>query len=455
MTKVNAITAAVLSLSMVGCQSSPKPTPTLAEVLRACVERQHRAPGIVVGVISKNGTKVVAYGKRERGNTEEVNGDTIFEIGSITKVFTTLLLQVMVDQGEVKLDDPVRKFLPSSVKIPSRNGKEITLLDLATHTSGLPSLPDNLGSPDLDNPYADYTAERMYDFLSHCKLTRKIGSKYEYSNLGMGLLGHALSLRAGTSYERLIVSRICEPLHMDSTRITLSSDMKSRLATGHSRVGPPVRNWVSPVLQGDGALFSSVNDLLKFLAASMGRSKSALSAAMAKTQVPLRRAGLFMKVGLGWHISTLDTIWHNGETGGYHSYIGFDKSTGVVVLANEANSIDDIGGYVLGEQDRIDRFKAPVQRAVAGIDYHVYDRYVGKYRFGRNDFATISRDGDRLLVQASGVSEFRCELFPASETEFFLTAFDGQFKFIKNETGLVTQLLFYQDGKKQKATRLQ
>ncbi len=220
------------------------------------MDKQNRAPGIVVGIISEKGTRVVAYGERERGKAEAVNGDTIFEIGSITKVFTTLLLQIMADQGEINLNDPIGKFLPDSVKTPSKAGNEITLLDLATHTSGLPRVPDNLSSPNLDDPYADYGVNKMYDFLSHYKLGRRIGAKYEYSNFGMGLLGHLLALKAGTTFESLIVSRICAPLHMNSTRITRTAELNSRLATGHSAFGPAVMNWDALALQGDGALHS-------------------------------------------------------------------------------------------------------------------------------------------------------------------------------------------------------
>src|SRR5262249_40874125 len=127
-----------------------------------------------------------------------------------------------------------------------------------------------------------------------------IGSTVEYSNFGVGLLGHILALRAGTDYEALVISRICEPLGMTNTRVVLSPAMKPHLATGHSVVGPPVKNWGSLALQGDGALYSSANDLLKFLAAQMGHGPQQLCASMAKTQPARKNIGLFMKMGLGW-----------------------------------------------------------------------------------------------------------------------------------------------------------
>ena len=130
----------------------------------------------------------------------------------MTKVFTSLLLMDMTRHGEIALTDPVSKYLPASVKVPERNNRKITLADLSTQSSGLPRMPTNFAPKDQMNPYADYSVQQMYDFLSGYQLTRDIGSQYEYSNLGVGLLGHVLSLRAGTSYEALVRSRICDPL---------------------------------------------------------------------------------------------------------------------------------------------------------------------------------------------------------------------------------------------------
>jgi serine-type D-Ala-D-Ala carboxypeptidase/endopeptidase len=439
-------------------------TATVAEIkriLQQCVDRQNRTPGIVVGVIDTNRTNVIAYGVRERGRVEKVDGDSVFEIGSITKVFTTTLLQQMADCGEVKLDEPIGKYLPSSVKAASRHGKDITLLDLATHTAGLPSVPDNLSPKDGDDPWADYSVAQMYDFLSHYKLRRDPGAKFEYSNFGMGLLGHILALRAGTNYEGLVVSRICDPLEMNSTRITLTPQMKSRLATGHSAVGPPVRNWGSLALQGDGAFYSSVNDMLKFLAANMGRGKSPLVATMAKTHVPRKHAFLGNKIDLGWmefSFFGLDYTWHNGGTGGYGSFIGFDPRLehGAVVSINEASDIDDLGRclFLHDIYDGLSKFKAPQQRTRAPIDHAIYERYVGQYQFSSKHFMTITHDGDRLMMQESGPIEFPCEIIPESETEFFLTAGDVQISFVRNEAGTVKNAIVRQDGKNRKAQKV-
>ena len=171
-----------------------------------------KAVGMVVATIEPDGsTSMAAYGSPGPG-AMPLDADSVFEIGSITKVFTAILLADMADRGEVALDDPVAKFLPESVRVPERNGRRITLLDLTTQSSGLPRMPDNLRPKDPTNPYADYTPEQMFEFLGRYELTRDIGAQYEYSNLGVGLLGQALAHRAGKSYEALVKERILDPL---------------------------------------------------------------------------------------------------------------------------------------------------------------------------------------------------------------------------------------------------
>ena len=218
-------------------------TNAIRAFLQQRVEVEKRDVGIVVGIVDEHGSRVVSCGKMDNGTDEEVNGDTLFDIASITKPFTGLLLQDMIERGEMKLDDPVAKYLPQSVRMPTRNGKEITLLHLVTHTSGLPHIAPNLNPKRVDNPFADYTVEELNAFLSGYKLTRDPGTKFGYSSLGMGLLGHVIALKAGTNYESLVVDRICRPLIMDSTRITLTPELKARFATGHNKFGEAVLSW--------------------------------------------------------------------------------------------------------------------------------------------------------------------------------------------------------------------
>src|ERR1700687_3480262 len=269
----------------------PLPVPGTGEIREILVRRidhQEQAAGIVVGIIEPNGRRVVAYGNLAKGDSRTLDGDTIFEIGSISKVFTSLALADMVNRKEVTLDDPAAKYLPEHVKMPERSGKSITLLDLSTHTSGLPRLPSNLKLKDPRNPYADYSVDDLYQFLSGYTLPRDPGSEFEYSNLGGGLLGHLLVHRAGTDYESLIGNRITRPLNMPDTGITLSSSMKQRMATGHTGMLAPTANWDLPTLAGAGALRSSANDMLTFLEAFLGYRESPLAPAM-KAMLEVRR----------------------------------------------------------------------------------------------------------------------------------------------------------------------
>src|SRR5262249_50901474 len=165
-------------------------------ILQDRVDRAKISVGIVVGLIDETGTRIVGYGKPSQDSAQMVDGDSVFEIGSITKVFTAILLADMVERGEVSLSDPISKYLPKSVKTPSRKGKEITLLHLSSHTSGLPRMPSNFAPKNDQNPFADYSVKQMYSFLSHYRLPRDVGTKVEYSNYGVALLGHILALRA-------------------------------------------------------------------------------------------------------------------------------------------------------------------------------------------------------------------------------------------------------------------
>lgn len=303
--------------------------------------------GIVAGIVTPCGSETYSYGMTALSGGQAVDENTIFEIGSIGKLFTALLLADMVERGEVSFDDPIELYLPVGVSVPTYNGRSITLVDLATHTSGLANIPDNISPADEYNPYADYTVEQMYAALSQTELTRDPGLVYEYSNFGMGLLGHILSLRSGMSYEELVVTRITHELGMPDTRVTLSPGMRSRLATGY-RDREPFPLWDNPTLAGAGALRSSVRDLLAFLAANMGLSNSRLYTAMQITHAPIFRVDLEMQVGLAWHVRTrgeIQIIEHHGATGGYWGYIGFiqDEQRGVVILTNTYKDIDEIG----------------------------------------------------------------------------------------------------------------
>jgi len=306
-------------------------------ILQQRVEHEQQSTGIVVGVIDSSGERVV-------GEPGVLDGDSIFEIGSLTKVFTALLLSDMAERGEVKLSDPAAKYIP--VKLPS----SITLRDLATHTSGLPRMPSNFTAD-------HYTRRMLLDFLSHYEPPSN--AEWKYSNLGYGVLGLAIA----PDYETALRSRITGPLQMNSTLVGIAQPDHARLAIGHDDRLMPVAASNFGALAPAAGLHSSANDLLKLLSAVLGYERTALAPALA-AMLNLRRAtstpGLMN--ALGWQISMpdgLQIVWKDGETPGYSSFLGFNPKArvGVVVLSNTstARGVNDIGMYILDAASQLFR----------------------------------------------------------------------------------------------------
>jgi serine-type D-Ala-D-Ala carboxypeptidase/endopeptidase len=286
--------------------------------------------------------------------------DAIFEIGSVTKLFTATLLADMTLEGLVSLDDPVACHLPAGVRVPVRPGalREMTLADLASHTSGLPRLPPGMLRSALRrprNPYAALTVEDLERGLGSMRLRHAPGGRPSYSNLGAGLLGHVLALRAGRSFEDLVRQRICEPLGLADTAIAPAPGARDRLAQGHARRGRPVPAWDLPAIAGAGALRSTAPDLLRLLELHLQDDGSRLARAARLTQAPRARLGR-LEIGLGWHAlpargRRARLLFHSGGTGGFRSFVGLVPESGaaVVVLANSARSVDAIGFRMLVE----------------------------------------------------------------------------------------------------------
>jgi D-alanyl-D-alanine-carboxypeptidase/D-alanyl-D-alanine-endopeptidase len=417
------------------------------------VDKYRQTVGIVVGIIEPRGRRVIAYGNRASSDTRPVDGDTVFEIGSITKVFTSLLLADMVQRKELGLLDPVSKFLPPGTTVPELDGEEITLHDLATHTSGLPRMPLNVDSADPLNPYADYSVGKLYDFLGKYQLQRAVGARFEYSNLGEALLGQALALHAGTNYESLVQARILVPLGMKNTGVSLTPTMKQRLASGHAYALETTPNWDMASLDPAGGLRSTANDLLSFLSGHLGFIQTSLAPAM-KAMTEVRRTVSGRSVALGWFIEKrvgVDVIYHSGGTGGYLSFIGYAPSTrtGVVVLSNSGlgAGIDDIGFHLLSAGSPLleekDLTPAKARKEIS-LDVSLLERYAGRYEFPSGQSATISSVGGHLHLQ--GVGDAKIVFYPESEKSFFAKLIDAQMTFLTNAQGRVTGLNYSRSG---------
>ncbi len=432
-----------------GVFAGPSDLPSDADIQRMVDDRvvtYHDSVGLIVGVIEPAGRRLFARGPAQVGNDDAVDGDTIFEIGSVSKVFTALTLADEAHRGELSLNDPAVKYLPPGTTLPQHGPKPISLLDLATHTSGLPNMPPNVAPTDLNNPNAEMTQEQLLRSVAAYELTRDVGSGYQYSDAGYQLLGLAVADAAHTDFETLLKSRIFGPLKMTNTRIAASLDEKDRLSAGYDPHLQPIPHQRMPTLLGSGGMRSTANDLLNFLAANIGLTGSPLAPAMAdmvRIQRPTQYSEL--KVALGWHVATLhgvEMVWENGQTEGYRAFIGFVPKTrsGVVVLSNSANTIDDIGVHILDTATPLRTLHREAE-----IKPSQFDNYVGRYQVNENFALNVTRDQNSLYIQGTG--QPRAELYFSGDDQFFLRVVDGTVIFQTDGAGRAHSLSLSQDGK--------
>jgi serine-type D-Ala-D-Ala carboxypeptidase/endopeptidase len=398
---------------------------------------------IVIGIVEQGGEPAVyGFGKVDGGAPD---GDTVYEIGSITKTFTALLLAQDAASGKLSLDEPVQRLLPGYA-IPAWQGQAITLRDLVTQTSGLPRLPTGFAPPDMGNPYAAYGAPELQAFLRGHQLARQPGTAYEYSNLGYGLLGVALAAHAGKPYETLVRERITAPLDMRSTGIKLTSAMRARLASGHDATGKPVRNWDFDAIAGAGALRSSAHDMLRYLATLMPAAEGSPYALAVQRQRPAMPG---TDIALGWHLSGVRgtrIAWHNGMTAGYAAFAGVtaDGKRGVVVLANTATPVDDIAQAAL-----VPGAPAPADAIALAPD--VLASYSGKYQLAPGFVLSVQPLRQGLQVQATGQPPFEAQA--TARDEFMIAAVDARLSFKRNAAGAVDGVVLRQHGQEMRGNR--
>lgn len=449
-----AVSLLLATPSVLAAQFRLPPDSVVRRIIDEQVASKHTA-GLVIGLLDADGTRrILAAGKADNGAVA-LDGNTVFEIGSISKTFTNALLADMVRRGEVSLDQTAQSLLPSTVRMPTRNGKEITLLDLATATSGLPRMPNNFKPKNPANPFADYTVDQLYEYLNGLTLTRDIGSQYEYSNTGMGLLGHILGLRLKKTYFEAVEERVLKPLGMKDTKIDLTPSMKSRLALGHDQAGKIVENWDIPSLAGAGALRSTVNDMFKYLAANLDSTSKPLGPTLAMTHHTRRPTTIpNMTIGLAWHIlkgpgGTI--VWHNGGTGGYRTWTGFDpvKRVGIVLLTNSAVGADDVAMHLI--DSLIPLSKPPVKRTEVAVDPAILPNYAGTYRFAPEFALVVTVENGKLMIAPTGQAKVAARA--ASDREFFVDGVDASVTFVVDGSGKATSAILTQGGAKQTAPR--
>jgi D-alanyl-D-alanine-carboxypeptidase/D-alanyl-D-alanine-endopeptidase len=325
--------------------------------------------GIVVGLLEPDGSRrVIAYGSTGPGGPP-LDAESVMELGSLSKPLTGALLADMIRRGEVELTEPVQRLLPPDLRVPSRNGKEITLLDLATLTSGLPPMPGNFPDPPDARAHREYTLEQMYDFLATYQLPRDPGEQFEYSNF-VSLLGHALAHRAGKPYEALLRERVLAPLGMERTAATLTPEMERRMTRGTNGFGDPQPYFVAPAFVPSGGYKSTMSDMLKFAAAHLVEADTGLHAALREMRRPYRQihdTDEFM--GLGWGAEHTGGAGNRGGTFGYHAHIYVDpaQQRAVVVMSNIVGSDATLLGLHLRDPSRFPRPKPAVGHKVAAV----------------------------------------------------------------------------------------
>jgi len=358
--------------------------------------KQNHGLALMIGINNHGTEQIFSYGETEKGNHQKPDARSIFEIGGITETFTSALFADLAIHGKIHMDDQVQKFLPVEAFVPvyrelickpsaqstdpdiityhehafiqythyiclpdaSSMPQPILLCYLSTHTSGLPEFPFNLNrSKNRENPYADYTKENLYDFLVEYRLDKPIGVDYNYSMVGISLLGHALELNAKTSFDSLLTQRLLMPMGLADTRINLTDEQQKHLLNGHNAKGNPVQHWTYQVLAPAGALHSSAADMMRFLDRNIRLEKDSLTNLLDYTHnARLKITGKKedQEIALGWKINPLGieeqhVVWQSGLTGGFSSYIGFVETThtGIVILSNSSVPVNDIAKEIL------------------------------------------------------------------------------------------------------------
>jgi CubicO group peptidase (beta-lactamase class C family) len=420
--------------------ATPAGVSTLPErIVQAAQERVNARwyPTLVIAFVDGDKSEVASFGKLDDGTAPTAL--TVYEIGSITKTFTAALLAEAIHSGRVKPDTAVATLLPG-FQVPARNGKQITLANLATQSSGLPYMPDNLVPADRENPFAGYDAAKLKAFLAGYELKRDPGEAYEYSNLGFGLLGFALA--QPQSYGAVVRAKIFQPLGMTMSGVGLNDVMRAHLAIGHNRRNQEAENWKFDVLAGCGGIDSTAEDMLRFLKANMAAGKTTLSPAFRLAQQPRREVDKMERIGLAWMSRTAqpeDVIWHNGTTFGYASFMGFtaDGKRGIVILTNISESVDDLGFAALSD--------APLRSyKTVPLDGATLNSYVGVYKVSESGLIKVLLKNGQLYAQALG--EDPIPIFPQSADEFF-TRIDGfHLIFRRKVDGGIASLILRQNG---------
>jgi D-alanyl-D-alanine-carboxypeptidase/D-alanyl-D-alanine-endopeptidase len=384
----------------------------------------------------------VAFACNKGAGPLALDRNSVFEMGSVSKVFTGLLLADMVRRGEVALSDPVSKYAPPEAKLPTFGGKEITLGDLVTHRSSLPRLPPGFAPADMSNPYAGFDSKALYRALAATSLEREIGSRQEYSNFGIMLLSDLLGRRAGKRYDELLAERVLKPLTMEAT----SAAPGKAVVQGHAADYRPVPAWdFDPALAGVGGVRSSLLDMLRFAEAAAGRRPQGLGLSFATSFTPLVNEPQGTSTLFAWGMrkrSVGRLMFHNGQTGGMRATIVVnpDNGTGAVVLTDSPANLDDLAFHLVDSTLPLRSKREAIDLAEAKLE-----EYVGTYQLAPDFALRVFREGERLLVQATG--QDAVPMFAEAPDRFFLKLVDAQLTFRRDAADKVDSVVLHQGGR--------
>lgn len=418
--------------------------------------------GLSVGYIEGEHYGIVHLGSSNQAQ-EKANNSTVYEIGSVSKVFTGLLLADAVSRGEINLYAAADVANPAGIRLPSRDGRSIKWIDLSTHRAGLPRLPGNLPLTDLVNPYREYDSKKAAAFLGQYELPRQPGKSQEYSNLGASVLGYLVAQKAGKSYEQLLRERIAEPLKMTDCTVSLNSDQTKRLATPQNKFGSATSPWTFANLPGAGGIHASMRDMMRFAKAQLTPPSGTLGDAIElawKQHSEADASGPAM--GLGWMIAgDGQTRWHNGRTGGSAAAIFINRKLkcAVVVLCNTAvtDEVDQLALQLVKKAAGQEAELKPSDISNQGsdklaIDAKLRSQLVGRYQLTPDFIFTVQDRDGRLMV---GITDQPTqEVYADSPTRWSYRGVDATLEFQLTKTGPAKSLILHQNGARQTARRI-
>ncbi|MEY2918007.1 MAG: hypothetical protein RIS73_1721 [Bacteroidota bacterium] len=317
---------------------------------------ESKTVGLSIGILKDGKTYFYNYGETKKANGQVPSSKNLYEIGSVTKTFTGILLAKAVTENKLQLNDPVNKFLPKNIPVLKFGNDTLKIVHLSNHTSGLPPLPDNFGSTDLVNPYKDYDEKKLLDYLKYASLSRKPGEKWEYCNLGVGLLGYILQQVNKMSFEKMVTDFITSKAAMTDTRELLTKKDSALFVQGYDESILPQNQWDFTALAAAGCLRSNTADMLKYAALNLEATDKNLQKSIELSHQVTFDNGQD-KIALNWFIQNWGwgpLLFHGGATGGYRSLLAINAKTknAVIVLSNTGVSIDAAGVGILKYLDK-------------------------------------------------------------------------------------------------------